>query len=737
MNSTEFTKLLDKVEQLGIETNLHDILSNSLKSMAEFFNIGEVQKNKIPLTAVQLYLEEKKLPKHLEKINTSFVDEKNAKYNLSEYQKELESVLLEKEEFIPEESKRETIDIVVEEEEIVSEVEEQTDKAEEPTSEVDEEIHEEEEVEEQSEESKTETIIPEEQQEEVLEPTDEVEEEILDVEENLNEIKEPTDEIEEIVQEQEETADEELKLEDELEKEPNLDQTQSATNEEENEVDEKEIYDATENIKEESLVKASFIYQDRFNPDVQENKEPDEAGSIEDVETKEDEDVDSIIDQSGLDGKPEDTSSEEILQIEDTVDINEYLEKETYSNLNLDEFHGMEGNKSDEAKSFEERMQSEDNLEKETYMNPESSNIVEPEENTEFSEEDVATAEELEKQIYLASTPDNTNVPDSENSDNTDIHEKGIKTEDDFDKESYIVKTEEFGIEPEEVISDSATKEENNVDTVKESDNVYINKRKPKKIRFRFGKDNELKKIDDEEEVNKVPKDEMQHQDEPEVDLFGAFEENIVRDMNTGEVSNEPSNGSEEREVEDDLEKEIDAKFDESSNNLDLFHNEDDIKDTYEPSTDKLTNNDENSVSYLTDGTDNADESIEELKNMLEDDEDFSDEEKGRERTVESMLNEDTYNEINSTDSSRESKKGKRLDIGELLEHKEMTKIIETVFDYDIEEFSNTLEEIVSCKSLEDAYGIINRSLKQQGISRKSKEAESFKQIVSGYFDRR
>ena len=76
-----------------------------------------------------------------------------------------------------------------------------------------------------------------------------------------------------------------------------------------------------------------------------------------------------------------------------------------------------------------------------------------------------------------------------------------------------------------------------------------------------------------------------------------------------------------------------------------------------------------------------------------------------------------------------------RIDLAELLEHKEMTKIIEVVFDYDIEDFSNTLDEIIECKLLEDAFTVINNSLKEHGVSRKSKEAELFRQIISDYFE--
>lgn len=103
MNSTEFGELLDRVDKLGIETYLPSILSNATKSMADFFNIGEIQKNKIPFLAVQKFLEEKKLEKHITKIHSVFGEDNSQKINVADLQKSLDSVMIEKHESAPEE----------------------------------------------------------------------------------------------------------------------------------------------------------------------------------------------------------------------------------------------------------------------------------------------------------------------------------------------------------------------------------------------------------------------------------------------------------------------------------------------------------------------------------------------------------------------------------------------------------------------------------------------------------
>ncbi|MDP3583246.1 MAG: hypothetical protein Q8S39_15020, partial [Ignavibacteria bacterium] len=78
-----------------------------------------------------------------------------------------------------------------------------------------------------------------------------------------------------------------------------------------------------------------------------------------------------------------------------------------------------------------------------------------------------------------------------------------------------------------------------------------------------------------------------------------------------------------------------------------------------------------------------------------------------------------------------------KLALAEVLEHKNMTKIIEVVFDYDIEDFANMLDEISECKNAEDAHFIINETLATRRINRNSKEAEILREIISEYFDRK
>jgi hypothetical protein len=117
MNAQEFEELLNKADKLGIESNLSGILSSSLKSMAEFFNIGEKIKTKIPLSAVEIFLEEKELTKHLTKTVEMLGNDENARFNLNDYEKIFNNVVIEKETAIHE-IREESVEETVTEEQI-------------------------------------------------------------------------------------------------------------------------------------------------------------------------------------------------------------------------------------------------------------------------------------------------------------------------------------------------------------------------------------------------------------------------------------------------------------------------------------------------------------------------------------------------------------------------------------------------------------------------------------------
>ncbi len=119
------------------------------------------------------------------------------------------------------------------------------------------------------------------------------------------------------------------------------------------------------------------------------------------------------------------------------------------------------------------------------------------------------------------------------------------------------------------------------------------------------------------------------------------------------------------------------------------------------------------------------DEKIEMLKNSAEEfsDDDFSDFD----------FNMSEYSEF--LESGDETPKTPRIEVSELLENKKMTRIIEKVFDYDMEEFAEVIENISNSFNQNDALVKVNKTLARNSIDPDSPEARDFKTIIKDYFN--
>lgn len=282
--------------------------------------------------------------------------------------------------------------------------------------------------------------------------------------------------------------------------------------------------------------------------------------------------------------------------------------------------------------------------------------------------------------------------------------------------------------EVEEVIQDELENDQEVIaqDLKEEIEEEKPAERKTTKIRINIKKNNEIEKIEVPEEQNEeVPQNAAMENEEEENDLFHSFEENVVEDI--VEEPEPPEEILEEEQVE---QPEDEIKEDEFENAEEIVDSLMDKKDNYLD----FTEDDE-----VQDIYDEADKTLREIEEKLN-----SGEEDEKESMLQSILGNKENDDLNEEElptvhknKVQASGESKKMDLAELLEHKDMTKIIEVVFDYDIEEFSNTLEDIMDCDDLDSATGLINQTLKQHGINRKSKEAELFKQIISEFFNRR
>ncbi len=111
---------------------------------------------------------------------------------------------------------------------------------------------------------------------------------------------------------------------------------------------------------------------------------------------------------------------------------------------------------------------------------------------------------------------------------------------------------------------------------------------------------------------------------------------------------------------------------------------------------------------------------------VLFNDKDFEDDEEVREDLIETK-EESITNETEVMGTSS-------IDISILLENKKITKIIELVFDYDMEEFANAIDKISECKNEVEALTTIDEIAKSLFVDESTKEIKVLKNIISDFF---
>lgn len=295
---------------------------------------------------------------------------------------------------------------------------------------------------------------------------------------------------------------------------------------------------------------------------------------------------------------------------------------------------------------------------------------------------DITPEEEIREEILPVQEPDAV-LPDDDKKEN--LYEEEILTEDSISENDTNL---EKPVDDEEEISESSGIED-------------YEALKPTKLRIRIDKNNEIEPVVEDELIEKEEESE-EHKNidrlepEPEESVNQAPDPGTTNDK-LEPPSDEPSENvfvdeqeiTEEESLNDEIEETIEDEL-----HPDKVYNQ------------ILEEDRENEESMLQTILQSSKEKSEDLNEIQE------------EESIEDLSN-------------------PKMDVAELLEHKEMTKIIEVIFDYDIEEFANTLDEISGCQSLDDAFVVINQSLKNRSISSNSKEAESFKSIISQYFNKK
>ncbi len=84
LTTQEFTELYDKIDRLLLETYPSYVLESNINGTCDFFNIGDVNKNKMHLSAFELFLGEKNLTEYIIFLKENFGDDLKLKIDKNE-----------------------------------------------------------------------------------------------------------------------------------------------------------------------------------------------------------------------------------------------------------------------------------------------------------------------------------------------------------------------------------------------------------------------------------------------------------------------------------------------------------------------------------------------------------------------------------------------------------------------------------------------------------------------------
>jgi hypothetical protein len=87
ISSTEFDLILNKIDRELLSSNQGQLIENSFTSIGDFFNIGGGDKNKISLTAVEIFFKEKNLVEQLVKLQKAIPSEIKKQYDKQEIER--------------------------------------------------------------------------------------------------------------------------------------------------------------------------------------------------------------------------------------------------------------------------------------------------------------------------------------------------------------------------------------------------------------------------------------------------------------------------------------------------------------------------------------------------------------------------------------------------------------------------------------------------------------------------
>ena len=110
VSKSEFIALLKKIDHISKKSHLADTINTAINSMADFFKIAV--SNKIPIQAIYLFLQGKKLTNHTKIIQSEFLDKSILTASATDIRNILDSVVLEEEILVENKNDEENLSLV-------------------------------------------------------------------------------------------------------------------------------------------------------------------------------------------------------------------------------------------------------------------------------------------------------------------------------------------------------------------------------------------------------------------------------------------------------------------------------------------------------------------------------------------------------------------------------------------------------------------------------------------------
>lgn len=343
----------------------------------------------------------------------------------------------------------------------------------------------------------------------------------------------------------------------------------------------------------------------------------------------------------------------------------------------------------------------------------------EKKENSDIVKEDIDAAKALYMDEVVVEENKET-VETVENNDETSIPEEtkdepGAKNEEIFIPEETV--DEQVEKEPEEELDEALDEIVSEIEEVAESTTPNLDEQEYEQT-FEKDENNETidSLLDDVEEILEETEsfDEVFTEAEKELDTSDLPEfEEFVEENEKEEAESQQKLEDFSKEYKEDFNEEIEED-EEPEKRVNVFD---------ELANSQLLNSQED-INDISNQYEKSDESIEDLK--LFNDNDFRDSD---------ILEEEDKNV--KDDGLETGKSHPKIDMGELLENKKMNKIIDTIFDYDMEDFANAIEKIAESDNEDTALKIVEDICSTAQVSPTSKEAKLFKSIISEYFEQK